>query len=118
MSIRGKVEELQSIKREITASCKRTSKLRKREKELKIEIDEYLTYKDQPGLKYGNMAIIRDTKPTRKPKKKKERERDSIDVLGKYVDDPEKVLLELLEARRGNLTDNYRIMVKPIKKKK
>lgn len=102
MSIQSKVNEINSIKQELNSIRIRGSILRKKMKEIEEEINQYLDIKDQPGLKYKGIAIIRETKPTRKTKKKKEQREDSIYVLEKYgIDNPEKVLDEIMEARRG-----------------
>ena len=69
MSIQGKVNELNSIQNELTVLRKRSSALRQRAKQIEQEIKDYLDAKDQPGLKYKGMAIIRETKPKHKTKK-------------------------------------------------
>jgi len=118
MSIQGQVNELKSIQNELAAMRKRGSALRKRAKQLEVEIDAYLEAKDQPGLKYKGMAIIRETKPKRKPKKKADQKADAIYVLEQYgVDDPEKVLEEVMEARRGTPTEQRKLKFKKYKKK-
>ena len=118
MSIHGQVNELKSIQNELAAMRKRGFVLRKRVKELEAEIDAYLDAKDQPGLKYKGMAIIRETKPKRKTKKKAEQKADAIYVLEQHgVSDPEKVLEELMEARRGSPTEQRKLKFKKYRKK-
>ncbi len=118
MSIQGQVNELKSIKNELSDMRKRGSVLRKRVKELEAEIDSYLDAKDQPGLKYKGMAIIRETKPKHNPKKKADQKADAIYVLEQHgVDDPEKVLEEVLEARRGTPTQQRKLKFKQYKNK-
>lgn len=118
MSIQGQVNELKSIHNELTLIRKRGSTLRKRAKQLEEEIDAYLDSKDQPGLKYKGMAIIRENKPKRKIKKKADQKTDSINVLEQHgIDNPEKVLEEILEARRGSPTEQRKLKFKKYKKK-
>lgn len=118
MSIQGQVNELKSIQNELTDMRKRGSALRKRVKQLETEIDAYLDAKDQPGLKYKGMAIIRETKPKHKPKKKADQKADAIYVLEQHgVDDPAKVLEEVMEARRGSPTEHRKLKFKKYKKK-
>ena len=117
MSIQGQVNELKSIQNELAALRKKGSALRKRVKEIEAEIDTYLDAKDQPGLKYKGMAIIRETKTKRNPKKKADQKADAIYVLEKHgVDDPEKVLEEVIEARRGTQTEQRKLKFKKYKK--
>lgn len=119
MSIQGQVNELKSIQNELTDMRKRGSALRKRVKQLETEIDAYLDAKDQPGLKYKGMAIIRETKPKHKPKKKVDQKADAIYVLEQHgVDDPEKVLEEVMEARRGSPTEHRKLKFKKIQKER
>jgi hypothetical protein len=118
MSIQGQVNELTSIQNELTDMRKRGSALRKRVKQLETEIDAYLDAKDQPGLKYKGMVIIRETKPKHKPKKKVDQKADAIYVLEQHgVDDPAKVLEEVMEARRGSPTEHRKLKFKKYKKK-
>jgi len=119
MSIQGKVNELNSIKSELKSLRQRGSALRKRAKQIEEEIDEYLDLKDQPGLKYKGTAIIRETKSKRPIKKKADAKADAVYVLERYgVRSPEKVFDEVMDARRGSPTEQRKIKIKKIKKKK
>ncbi len=119
MSIQGKVNELNSIQNELKSLRIRGATLRKRAKIIEEEIDEYLDMKDQPGLKYKGSAIFRETATKRRIKKKIEQRSDAIDVLEKHgVDDPDKILDEIIEARRGSPTEHRKLKFKKIKNKK
>jgi hypothetical protein len=116
MSIQGKVNELQSIKLELKSLQARSSKLRKRMKQIEEDINDYLVSKDQPGLKYQGTAIIRETKEKRRVKKKNEQRSDVIYVLEKYgVHSPEKVFDEIMEAKRGSPTEHTKLKFKKYK---
>lgn len=118
MSIQGKVDEINSIKKELKVIGQRGKLLRKRVKALEYEINEYLEMKDQPGMKYKGVAIIREEKTVRKPKKKNEQKMDAMYILENYgIENPEKVLEELLEARRGDPEETTKIQYKKEKKK-
>ena len=118
MSIQSQVNELKSIQNEMASMRKRASFLRKRSKQLEQEIDAYLDSKDQPGLIFRGMAIIRETKPKRKIKKISEQKIDAINVLERHgIGHPEKVLEEILEARRGSPTEQRKLKFKKYKKK-
>lgn len=115
MSIQGKVNELNSIKKELKLLRDKGSALRKRLKQIEEEIDEYLDAKDQPGLKYKGVAIIRETKQKRRVKKKNEQREDAIDVLKRYgINRPEEVFDEIMEARRGSPVDQRKLTLKKI----
>lgn len=118
MSIQGKVNELNSIQNELTAIRKRSSGLRQRAKQIEQEINDYLDAKDQPGLKYKGMVIIRETKPKHKTKKKADQKTDAIYVLKQNgIDDPERVLEEILTARKGSPTEHTKLKIKKYKNK-
>lgn len=102
MSIRADVTELQSIQAEINSLNKRRRILREKEKEVQARIKMFLEAKNQPGLKHQGTAIKLEEKETRISKKNKDRDSDACSVLEKYgISNPDKVLAELLEARRG-----------------
>jgi hypothetical protein len=119
MSIQGKVNELNSIQNELKSLRLSGVTLRKRAKQIEHEIGEYLDMKNQPGLKYKGTAIIRETSSKRRIKKKNEQISDALDVLEKYgVDNPEKILDEIVETRRGSPEEYTKLKFKKIKKKK
>lgn len=118
MSIQGKVNELKSIQNELTSLRKRSSGLRAQAKQIEKEIEDYLDAKDQPGLKYKGMAIIRETKDKHKTKKKADQKADSIYILEKNgIEDPEKVLEEILNARKGSPTTHTKLKFTKYKNK-
>ena len=118
MSIQGKVNELNSIKNELKSLRIRSAILRKNSKKIEEEIDSYLDMKDQPGLKYKGTAIIRETATKRRIKKKGEQRSDAIYVLEQHgIEQPEKVLDEILESRRGSPTEHKKLKFKKIKNK-
>ena len=118
MSIQGQVNELNAIKTELKALRTRSSLLRTRAKNIENEIEEYLASKDQPGLKYKGTAIIREVKTIHKIKKKIDQKSDCIEVLEKYgIDNPEKVLEELNNAKKGSPTEHKKLKFKKFKKK-
>lgn len=103
MSIKNDVYELESIRNEIKVLNIKRKKLKEKEKQVEIRISEYLKSKEQPGVKYQGTAILLEEKEKPLPKKAKERDMDSISVLEKYgIENPDKVLKELLNARKGD----------------
>ncbi len=118
MSIQGKVNELKSIQNELTTLRKRSAGLRQRGKQIEKEIKDYLDAKDQPGLKYKGIAIVKETKAKHKPKKKADQKADAIYVLEQNgIEDPEKVLEEILTARKGSPTEQTKLKFKKYKNK-
>lgn len=119
MSIKTKVDELNSIKSELKSLRIRGATLRKRVKQIEDEIDEYLEIKEQPGLKYKGTAIVRETATKRRVKKKDEQRSDAIYILEKHgIDSPEKVLDEIIDSRRGSPTEQRKLKFKKIRIKK
>jgi hypothetical protein len=115
MSIQAKVDELNSIKKELEYVRKKTAPLRKRLKELEDEICVYLNAKEQQGLKYKNMAIIKEQKTVHAKKKKEEKLRESMSILRSYgIHNPERVLKELTESQKGSPLEKEKLKIKPL----
>lgn len=116
MSIKGFVEELEKIEAEIKMNNKKNSVLRKRMKDIKENIAEFLREKDQIGLKHNGRAIILETVEKRIPKKKKEKEESVLSLLEQLgVDEPEKAYQQLLEAQKGESISKHNVKIKKIK---
>jgi len=114
--IKSYVNELNQINAEIKHVSCHLRTLRKKSKEVEENIIIYLRQKDQPGLKYNGTAILVESKPKRTAKKRVEMEEDSLRVLeDRGIDDPQAVLKEIMEARRGCETEQDRIKIKKIK---
>jgi hypothetical protein len=102
MSIKADVIELESIRSEIKLLNIRRKKLKQAEKIVEERISQYLKAKEQPGLKHQGTAVILEEKEMPGPKKNKDRDNDAISVLKKYgIQDSEKILKEILDARKG-----------------
>lgn len=110
MSIQGKVNEINAIKQELKNLRERGSFLRKRVLELEKDIQEYLEEKDQQGLKYKGVAIIRETKSVCRNKKKIEQENDTITILKNYgVSNPKLAFEEISKAKKGTPTNKTKL---------
>lgn len=115
MSIQAKVDELNSIKKELDFIRRKTAPLRKRSKELEDEICHYMNEKEQKGLKYKNMAIIKEQKTVHAKKKKEEKLRESMSILRSYgINNPERVLKELSETQKGSPLERDKLKIKPL----
>lgn len=118
MSIKAYVQELDSIQYELKTMAARRKKLKEREKKLMEDIKDFLREKDQVGVKHHGTAIILEEKQVRAKKKAKERDQDAIDILEQYgIDNPDKVLAELLEARKGTKITEPKLTFKKYKDK-
>ena len=116
MSIQAKVDELNSIKKELDFIRRKTAPLRKRSKELEDEICHYMNEKEQKGLKYKNMAIIKEQKTVHTKKKKEEKLRESMNILRSYgIHNPEMVLKELSETQKGSPLERDKLKIKPLR---
>jgi|TARA_Y100000389_G_scaffold114197_1_gene111388 hypothetical protein len=117
MSIKGDVIELKNINQEIKRLNDRKKTLNKRAKVVEQKIIKFLESKEQPGVKYQGTAVLVESKNSTKTKKTKERENDSISVLQKYgISNPEQVLKELLNARKGETVEKKKLKIKDLKK--
>lgn len=116
MSIKADVTELEAIRGEIKILNERKKKLKEKEKAVEARIAEYLRAKDQPGVKHHGTAIILEEKERPGPKKPKERDADAMTVLEKYgIQDTQKVLKEIMEARKGDSVVKESLKIKKYK---
>lgn len=98
------MQEFQGLERELKSLNERRKNIRKKLEEVKGRIDEYLRAKNVPGVKDKNMnlAVRLEEKEARAPKKNRDRDVDAMEILERYgVQDPDRVLREILEARKG-----------------
>jgi hypothetical protein len=102
MSIKSDVLELNMLRSEIKSLKLKIKSLREKEKAAEKRISDFLKSRDQPGVKFQGTAVILEEKSKSIPKKNKEKDADSIAVLQRLgVEEPEKALLEILAARKG-----------------
>lgn len=102
MSIQPQVNELAGIKTELKVINAKAKKLRARKKDLETEIAKYIKAKDLPGVKHHGTEIRVEEKISRAGKSNKQRDLDAMNVLENYgIRHPERVLQELMEARKG-----------------
>ena len=118
MSIQPQVNELNGIKAELKVLNARAKKLRERKKYLESEITAYIKSKELPGVKHQGAEIRIEEKTTRAGKSNKQRDIDAMNVLERYgIRHPDRVLQELMEARKGEEIPIDKLKVKPPKKK-
>ena len=110
------VTELKELSVDIKRRATEISKLRKRKEELETKITEFLVEKDQPGVKYRDVAVILEkNKYKRIPKKKAQKEEDAIEVLKHYgIGNAEKILSELIETMKGEEVPKNAIKLKNV----
>lgn len=116
--IKSNFNELNQINTEIKRISEVLRRLRARAKEVEQNILQYLESKEQEGVKYDGTVVLVESKTKRVSKKKKEVEEDSINVLREHgIENPERVLQEILEARRGEAVQNQKLKIKKLKNK-
>lgn len=117
MSIKSTVDELDSVMIEIKRNCQRNRVLRKRAKQLELDITEYLKSKDQSGLKYKGKALILESKEKRLYKNNKKKEEEVLDLLVQLgVGDPSGAYKELRRVQRGDVVEEDRLRIRKLKK--
>jgi hypothetical protein len=116
MSIQSYVSELESIKIELKSLNEKRKKLKFREHELEHNIADFLKSKDQIGVKYQGSKILLEQKEKRVNKKNKDKDNDAINILTNYgLSEPQKVLNEILEARKGEKVQTDKLKIQKIK---
>jgi hypothetical protein len=91
--------------------------LRDAEQSAEYKIKEYLSSKEEPGFKLQGTAVILEEKETRAKKKNKEKDEDALYILEKYgiTENKEKILNEILEARKGDLQTTKKLKIQKFK---
>jgi hypothetical protein len=118
MSIKSDVQELESIKAEIKSMNIRRKILKTKQEAVEKRIKDYLTSKNQQGVKHQGTAIIIEQDEKRVSKKIKDRDEEARLVLEKYgINNASQVLEELLEARKGDKVSVDKLKVKKYKDK-
>lgn len=116
MSIQGDITELNNVNNEIKRLSLELKKLRNQSKNIELRIVNFLKEKEQPGVKYQGKAIILESKEKYVKKKKNEQETDALEVISRFnIPEPEKVLKEILDARKGDVTEISKLKIKKIK---
>jgi len=117
MSIQGEVNELESIKVELSNLNKRAKQLRLRKKALEASIAEYIKSRNLPGVRHHGKAIVLESKSSRLGKSNKKRDQDALSILEQYgVQNPQNVLKQIMEARKGDLTTVEKIKMNNLKR--
>jgi hypothetical protein len=114
----GVVNELKGIISELKRLRADTIRLNKRKKVLEGTIVEYLRAKDDPGFKYGGIAVIAEEKEKRPVKKKSDKIAEAMSVLEHYgIENPKDCLDELFDRMKGSPVTETKLKIKEIKKK-
>lgn len=117
MSIKGDTIELQKLDMEIKRLNKQINELRKKRNLLKSNIDQYLESKQLPGVKCGNVAIIREEKEKYSSKgiKKSDKEELAISLLKERgITNAKEVYKELQDTLKGEKVIESTIKLKNI----
>ena len=101
-SIKGYIQELEGLKNEIKRNNLRNRELNKRVKIIEESIKNFLTSKQQSGIKYNDVAIVMENKERKTTKKKQELENDIMRVLSSLGIQDTRTAYEVLEAARKN----------------
>ena len=111
------VTELKELSTEVKNRSKELSKLRKRKQELEKKIGDFLTEKDQPGVKYKDVAVILEkNKYKRMPKKKAQKEEDCVNLLKHYgIGNAEKICNEFFETMKGEEVPKNAVRLKDVR---
>lgn len=113
MSIQAKISELHSLKQELSSIQKKASVMRKRMKQLELDIVAYLDSTNQPGIKYKGLAILKQEKQTSKIRPRKEQKENIINILYKSgIDNAEKVYDEIEKSKKGSPAEKKKLVIK------
>jgi hypothetical protein len=116
---RAAVRELQAVRAELHVLAQKRKKLKEQEEKATNTIQEYIRAKELPGVKFQGTAVVIEEKERHGNKPNKERDADAKNVLEQYgIKDSDKVLKEILEARKGDKQPVTKLKLKRIKEEK
>lgn len=117
-SLSSLISEMRDIKKDKANYCLHIRKMNDRLKYLQTTIINILKETGQAGVTYKEDSIVIKKKPIFEPKKKKEKEKDSIAVLTKFgLNNAPQVLKELNQVKHGPVSETSTLEIKKIKKK-
>jgi hypothetical protein len=109
-SIQGDIAEVKSLTIELKKQRAIVKQLNQQKKAAEQRIIDYIQSKEQDGMKYNGEAIRVMDKKKRATKKKKDQEEDALTVLRENgIRNPDTVLKQLLESRRGDEIDEFKL---------
>lgn len=118
MSIKNLVIELETIGLEIKSLAARKKQLTQKKKDLELQIQNFLRSRQQSGLKHQGTAILLEEKEKRLNKPKKQQTDDALTILRRYgINSPDRVLNEILEARKGQPVQQTHLRIKKYQEK-
>jgi hypothetical protein len=101
--IKGYVNELAELNKEIKRRTAELFSLRSRKTKLENDIAKFIEDKKLPGVKHNNLAVLIETKEKRTKKKSKDKIEACKTILQSVgVVNSERVLKQLEEARKGD----------------
>jgi hypothetical protein len=105
------IKEANQITIEIRRLNNSIKEFRERKKQIEAQILQYMGDNQIPALQYNDSTVIlAETKIKKKQKRREERIHDSLEILRlNGIEEPDKVLSELNEARFGP-DENIRVM--------
>jgi hypothetical protein len=118
MSIQSLVNELQSIRNELKTLRQKGMILRKKALGIEIEITKYLDAKEQPGLKYKGIAIVKEVKTTNRTKKKDEYKAELLRLADDYGikdSDRDKFIDDINKSKKGSPQEKSSLKFKAYK---
>lgn len=117
MSIKPYVDEIDQIKAEIARNNARNKVLRQRMNELEKNITDYLTQSGHLGFKHNGKSVILENKEMRRPKKKKDKEEDTIEYLKKLgLSQPEEIYKKIQDIQKRSPVEETKLVFRKNKK--
>ena len=112
-AIPGYVRELKNLDIEIKRLSAQLKKLRSRKKNIESKISDYLQHTNKPGIKYQGNTLVLKKQQNVIEIEKKDKEKDGSNVLSQYgIQNPEKVLQQVIEAMRGQKVESNSLKFK------
>jgi hypothetical protein len=115
-NIQSDIKELNELDNEIKRLSISLRNVRTIRKNTETRISDFLSQKNQPGVKYNGNAIILEKKQKRAYMSKKAKEEGALSILQKYnINNSKSILDELRDSMKGNSTDIFKLKITKIK---
>lgn len=116
MSIKSCIIEMEEIQKEIKLNNKRNLVLRKRIKEIELNIIDYIKQNNNDGLKYNGKTIIIEKKQKFSIKKKQEKKNDMVSFLQSLgLSNSEEIFNNIQKTQKGNMIEKDKLKIQNIR---
>jgi hypothetical protein len=118
-TVRAYLQQLQKVIDEDKRLAKQRKELGIKKKELEAKIQEYISERNVPGVKYDSLTVIANQKKVRNRMKKEEKISNGCKILENLgISNSKEALAEIIKSMKGNVTLEPGLKIKYQKEEK